>query len=457
MNAPLQAPPHDLLAERAVLGGILLENAGLRACQALALRPEHFFRDSHAIIFDAMLGLFGAEQPIDSITLRSWLKDAGKLERVGDNSARGDEYLLGLTDAIPTVTNVVAHAQIILEKHTRRRIKAALLEGAAKAQAGEIEDALEFARQALDQRADKRVPTYTLRQLIDYAEDAGRVHSGTYGGLRTGFELVDRYLSEPLAPGEVVTIAGQSGSGKSHLMLTCAVRAAKAGHPVGVVSLEDPKKRWGRRAAAMLNGELNPQLLGQPQLNFEQRERIEKAKKAGDALRFTFVEQPNGTVAEAIAAIETLAESGAKMIVLDHLHALTLRASKSETNADALKNATIEIVRAARRAGAVLVLGAQLGQPEKANRFAEPTVFDLRDTSQIRISSDVILLTWKPNDLSGAPILGKVGKLKDETARPRFKLEWYSNGALFDISEHAPLADEEGGSKHRGFGRKAGA
>ena len=112
-----RVPPHDLNAERAVLGGILLENDGLNAVTELQLEAANFYKDAHAIIFDAMLELFAAGSPIDSITLRERLFTTGKLQRAG-----GDEYLLALTDTIPTLANIEAHARIVLEKALVRRI-----------------------------------------------------------------------------------------------------------------------------------------------------------------------------------------------------------------------------------------------------------------------------------------------------------------------------------------------
>ena len=89
-----RVPPHDLNAERAVLGGVLLENEALNVVTELPLRPGDFYKDAHATIFEAMLALFAEGQPVDTVTLRERLSTAGKLQRVG-----GDDYLLGLTQA----------------------------------------------------------------------------------------------------------------------------------------------------------------------------------------------------------------------------------------------------------------------------------------------------------------------------------------------------------------------
>src|SRR5438552_12713273 len=100
-----RVPPHDLGAERAVVGGILLENSALNVVTELQLAASDFYKDAHGLMFEAMLELFAEGQPVDTITVRERLVTAGKLQRAG-----GDEYLLALTDTIPTVANIEAHA-----------------------------------------------------------------------------------------------------------------------------------------------------------------------------------------------------------------------------------------------------------------------------------------------------------------------------------------------------------
>ena len=80
-------PPHDVVAERAVLGGVLLENAAYNVVAELPLRPEDFYRDAHAKIYEAMIELFGESQPVDSITLREKLATSNRLAQVG-----GEQY-----------------------------------------------------------------------------------------------------------------------------------------------------------------------------------------------------------------------------------------------------------------------------------------------------------------------------------------------------------------------------
>jgi replicative DNA helicase len=112
-------PPNDLAAERAVLGCILLENSALDLILEVPVTAEDFYSAAHAQIFAAMLELFGEGAAIDTVTVRERLMRGGsdRLRRVG-----GDEYLFGLTNVIPTVTNVESYARIVRDQSDVRRL-----------------------------------------------------------------------------------------------------------------------------------------------------------------------------------------------------------------------------------------------------------------------------------------------------------------------------------------------
>src|SRR5262245_20021265 len=125
-GGPSRVPPNDLGAERAVLGGILLENDALNVVTEIPLTAEDFYSDAHARIFEAMAALFASGQPVDAVTLRERLATGNKLHAVG-----GDEYLFSLTNTIPTVSNIEAHGKIVREKAIIRRLIVACHETAA--------------------------------------------------------------------------------------------------------------------------------------------------------------------------------------------------------------------------------------------------------------------------------------------------------------------------------------
>src|SRR5512132_3180749 len=83
-GAPQSAPPHSLEAEQSVLGAMLLSD---RTHYAFVieegLRAEDFYRERHRLVFETMLALFNAGEPIDVLTVTEHLRSRGRLDDAG--------------------------------------------------------------------------------------------------------------------------------------------------------------------------------------------------------------------------------------------------------------------------------------------------------------------------------------------------------------------------------------
>src|ERR1700722_3735705 len=116
-DTTLERPlPHNLEAERSILGAVLLDNHALNAAVE-RLRSDDFFLPQHRRIFERMVQLGEKQQAIDSITLMEDLSRGGELEASG-----GVAYLSSLTDGLPRVTNVDHYARIVKEKAVLRSL-----------------------------------------------------------------------------------------------------------------------------------------------------------------------------------------------------------------------------------------------------------------------------------------------------------------------------------------------
>ena len=111
-----RSAPHDLQAERAILGAVMLEPNSIAAV-ARAVTTDHFFSDRHRHIYEAMIGLYRRGSAIDPSTLRSELADRDALGLAG-----GAAYISSLIDGLPSVVNVQHYADIIKDKARLRAI-----------------------------------------------------------------------------------------------------------------------------------------------------------------------------------------------------------------------------------------------------------------------------------------------------------------------------------------------
>ena len=117
---PEAVTPHNLEAERAVLGAILVHGERFPDV-ADCLAADDFFRDAHRRIFSAMHGLASDNQPIDGLTVKDRLAQRQELEEVG-----GPAYLFSLADGVSRGSNVTAYAGIIRDRAQRTRLITAL-------------------------------------------------------------------------------------------------------------------------------------------------------------------------------------------------------------------------------------------------------------------------------------------------------------------------------------------
>ena len=109
-------PPHDIQAEQAVLGSMLLDkDAVVSAIEVL--KEDSFYREDNKAIFAAILSLYSKNEPIDLITVKAELIENGNFERVG-----GLEYLAALPEKVPTTTNVERYIKIVEEKAMTRNL-----------------------------------------------------------------------------------------------------------------------------------------------------------------------------------------------------------------------------------------------------------------------------------------------------------------------------------------------
>ena len=111
-----RVPPHNLDAERSLLGGILLESQALSEVIEV-VKPEEFYRDAHRKVFEAMCALFGKGQPVDRITVKDELTAMGAFESIG-----GDDFIDLLDKVVPTAANLAYYAKIVHDKALARRL-----------------------------------------------------------------------------------------------------------------------------------------------------------------------------------------------------------------------------------------------------------------------------------------------------------------------------------------------
>ena len=223
-------PPQSIEAEQAVLGAILIENEVMPFVLEI-INEKDFYRETHKVIFNAMMSLYSKNEAIDMVTLTEVLRKEDKLEK-----ADGIKYITFLAGVVPTAANVKYHSQIVYEKSVLRKLIRISTEIAAKAYDGseEIKEQLDSAEKTiLDISTRQNTNEYTMTEdmLMDVVNHFQMLaeNKGNPVGIPTGFTDFDK-LTSGLRPSDFIILAARPSMGKTSFALNLVQNVAIRGH-----------------------------------------------------------------------------------------------------------------------------------------------------------------------------------------------------------------------------------
>ncbi len=239
LNRQGKVPPHNVDAERATLGAILLDGDVISTVLRY-LRTEDFYSTSHQKIFKAIIDLFNRGETIDLISLTDRLSAGGELEAVG-----GTTYISSLTDEVPTSANVAYYAKIVKDRSVRRqllKISGGLLSQAYD-EGLETRVLIEEAEQKIFEITDSN-HTDSYRGVHDIiAETIEAIEKlyhtkDSYTGVPSGFPDLDN-MTSGFQKSEFIVIGARPSVGKTAFALTMAANMAiHRKVPIGFFTLE---------------------------------------------------------------------------------------------------------------------------------------------------------------------------------------------------------------------------
>jgi len=251
-----RVPPHNLDAEKSLLGGVLLDSQAFAEVVEI-VRGEEFYRDAHRKVFESMSALFGKGQPIDRITVKDELTAMGAFDAVG-----GDEFIDLLDKIVPTAANLAYYAKIIHEKALARRLieAASTIAQLGYEQHGDVgEFADECERRIFAVTEQRNAVSFVHLKPIIAATfktiEALYERQEEITGIPTGFADLDR-MTSGFQPGDLVILAARPSMGKTALCLNLATHVGCRGRyqekrcGVGIFSLEMPKEQLVMRMLA---------------------------------------------------------------------------------------------------------------------------------------------------------------------------------------------------------------
>jgi replicative DNA helicase len=417
-------PPQNLEAEQSVLGALLIDKDAIVKV-AEFLRPEHFYKDAHGHIYEAILSLYERREPADIVTVPEELKKKKLLSKVG-----GVGYLADLASGIPTAANIEHYARIIRDDFTKRELIASATRIAEMGfdESTECSQLIDQAEQSLFRVSQDflREDFVPIRQTLEVSFDRlDELHKKGEGlrGIPTGFKTLDHKLSG-LQESNLVILAARPSVGKSSLAANIAQHVAAVGKlPVGFFSLEMSREQLVDR---MLSAQADVDAWRITTGNLED----EDFRKIGEAMGELaeapiFIDDTPGInmIEMRTKARRLQMEYDIKLFIVDYLQlvhgrGLENRVQEVSEISQALKNMARELKVP------VLAL-SQLSRAIEQRTSRIPQLSDLRESGSIEQESDVVMFLYRPDEENRSDIKLLIAKHRNG---PTGELDMYFRG-----------------------------
>ena len=406
--------PHNLEAEQALLGAILINNEALNQVAAF-LEPAQFYLPVHGRIFEAVLKMIERGQIASPVTLKHYFDNDDSLSDVG-----GAQYLARLAGSAVTIINAEHYGRAIYDLAMRRE-----LIGIGEDMVNEAYDA------SLDESATAQIEN-SEQKLFSLAEDGGaeggfrpfdgplRIaldmitqackRDGHLSGTTTGFFDMDKLLGG-LHASDLIILAGRPGMGKTALATNIAFNAARAfkqekdaqgnilaehGAKVGFFSLEMSSEQLAARILSEQSN-ISSDRMRKGELSNEEFTRLVQASQALHQAPVFIDDTPALTV----SALRTRArrlkrQQKLSLIIVDYLQLISGSAgSRNDGRVQEVSEITRGLKTLAKELHVPVVALSQLSRQVENREDKRPQLADLRESGSIEQDADVVAFIYR--------------------------------------------------------------
>lgn len=374
----------DLDAERSVLAAMMLEpEAAQSALDSLSVND--FWSDSNKAVFKAISAMHHAGIAVDLVTLSDMLRKSGDLEAIG-----GASYLMHLMDAAVTAKNVGQHVGIVREKSTVRMLETAAIRMSRQlksgAQCDEVIAAIKADLEAAGSRVKGREPEHIGESLAE-------LFTGKKDHIPFGLEPLERLK---VVPGNLCVVGARPGSGKTAMLGTIALNAARRGWECLFLSLEMPSVQIRQRMIAADAG------IDLPTVEAAEDPKVLTGAKNLAALPIWIEDASLRLDVETISRLvrRFVADRPGRntFVVVDYLQLIGSK-MKHDKRYELIGHVCRELKRLAMAAKVPMVVAAQLSRnAENRGKDSKPQLSDLRESGEIEQTADQVLLLHREAD-----------------------------------------------------------
>jgi len=392
--------PHNLEAERSVLGCCLMDRAALLTVMA-RLKPEDFFHPPHKIILEVIKKLFSENINPDYISLTNALIKTNELDMVG-----GAEYIAGLTTVVPSIRSAEHYASIVSENAQLRR-----LHRLGSEMSRFVSTRKKGLKEIVGWASDRFLELLNLKEHKSYSRIGSvgtefmKEYSENYEikeppGTPTGYTDLDRLLLG-LQPGNLIILAARPSQGKTALALDIARNVASTGKKVAFCSLEMSENELLMRLLCA-TGKLDSYKLRRKCLSDkEDREgnsdwaRLRITLAMLDKMAIYIDDSSALTISELIAKVKAikLEQEGLDLVVVDYLQLIDGELGSGEMRVQEVSKISRNLKALARDVEAPVLALSQLSRniERREGHKRVPQLSDLRESGAIEQDADVVL------------------------------------------------------------------
>jgi replicative DNA helicase len=397
-----RVPPHDLEAERAVIGAMLVSEAAV-ASVAERLDAEDFYSEVHRIIYAAMMRLYSRGDPIDQLTLTNELRSVNEFDRVG-----GRPYVFQIVESVPTAANAGRYADIVRGKALLRAVidvGSRITEDAFR-EPENVSEALDSAEQLIYGVSNKTLREH-LAPIKDLApgtlEMIQRLYEqeGEVTGVETGFEDLDR-LTTGFHKSDLVVLAARPAMGKTAMALNAIWHASgEKKMPVAIFSLEMSKEQLVQRLISQTT-RIPAQALRSGNVKAEDWPKLVRGVAEVARAPIWIDDTAGVTLMEIRAKVRRLAsqlnatgEKPLSLVVIDYLQLMIGQGNRQENRQQEIAEISRGLKVLARDLDVPVLAIAQLSRAVEARHDKRPLLSDLRDSGAIEQDADMVMFLYR--------------------------------------------------------------
>jgi replicative DNA helicase len=395
----LKVPPQNIEAERSVLGALMLDKDAIIKVANL-IRLGDFYKDSHNLIYEAMVELYEQREPIDVLSLSNRLEEKKQLEKIG-----GSSYLTTLVNSVPSSSNITHYAKVVQKKSTLRKliITASEIVELGYKESEDVEKILDEAEQKLFGVSQKYIKQdfVPIKSILEAAFNRiDELHKGDHQlrGVPSGYPDLDNILAG-FQKSDLVILAARPSIGKTTLALDLARQiAVQQKLPVGIFSLEMSSDQLIDR---MLAAESGVDLWRLRTGRLKSGEGDDDFQRIGEAMGILseapiFIDDAgSANVMEMRTMARRLqSEHNVGLIIIDYLQLMEGRGG-GDNRVNEISEISRSLKQLARELNIPIIALSQLSRAVESRSPQIPKLSDLRESGSIEQDADIVMFLYR--------------------------------------------------------------